>query len=253
VGRLAGARSFVAVSTTEPSPVAETTLRLLIVDDDPLVRDALRAAMAGTRGILIAGEAADGDAAIAALGDCRPQVILLDGEMPGVDTVTITRRLRERDPSVHVVVFSSRDDDERGIRGLRAGAVGFLVKDVTSDALVRSLQGVLRGEAAVSRALALKIVQHLRDVPDAGRGMRPVLSPLTSREWEVLDLICAGRSTDAMADELGLATETVRSHVKRVLAKLGVVSRAEAAAMAERLRAVDGDWLQTPVGEEVER
>jgi two-component system nitrate/nitrite response regulator NarL len=240
------------VNSAEPSPVVETTLRLLIVDDDPLVRAALRTAMASTRGILIAGEVADGDAAIAALGDCRPQVILLDGEMPGVDTVTITRRLRERDPNVHVVVFSSQEDDERGIRGLRAGAVGFLVKDVSGDALVRSLQGVLRGEAAVSRALALKIVQYLREMPDAGRGMRPVWSPLTSREWEVLDLICAGRTTSAMAQELGLAPETVRSHVKRVLAKLGVTSRADAAAVAERLRAVDGDWSAPPVGEELE-
>lgn len=241
------------MSTIEPTAPADTALRLLIVDDDPLVRDALRATMHGSGGITIAGEVASGDDAINALDECRPDVVLLDGEMPGVDTVAITRQLREHDPNVHVVVFCSEDNEELGIRGLRAGAVGFLVKDVTNDALVRSLHGVLRGEAAVSRSLALKIVQYLRDTPDAGRGMRPVWSPLTSREWEVLDLICAERSTTEMAGDLGLAVETVRTHVKRVLAKLGVDSRAEAAAMAERLRAVDGDWSAPPGPEEVKR
>lgn len=241
------------MSTTEQSTAAETELRLLIVDDDPLVRGALRVAMDGSPGIRIAGEVADGEAAIAAVSTCHPDVILLDGEMPGLDCVTITRRLREQDPNVHVVVLSSGDDDEAGIRGLRAGAVGFLVKDVTSDALVRSLHGVLRGEAAVSRSLALKIVQYLRDMPDAGRGMRPVWSPLTSREWEVLDLMSAHRSTEEIAGDLGLSVETVRTHIKRVLSKLGVRSRAEAAEVAERLRAVDGDWSAPPTGEEGQR
>ncbi len=156
------ARSFLAVSSTEPSTVTGE-LRLLIVDDDPLVRGALRDAMRDSVGISVAGEVADGQAALAAVTECRPDVVLLDGGMPGLDTATLTRMLRERVPDVHVVVFSTADDAELGIRGLRAGAVGFLVKDVTSEALVRSLHGVLRGEAAVSRALALKIVQSLSD------------------------------------------------------------------------------------------
>jgi DNA-binding NarL/FixJ family response regulator len=234
------------VSTQESPSVAGSTLRLLIVDDDPLVRNALRAAMDGSDGIQIAGEAVDGDAAIAAALDCRPDVVLLDGELPGLDVVTITRRLREAVPGVHVVVFSSGADDALGIRGLRAGAVGFLVKDLTSDALARSLHGVLRGEAAVSRALSLKIVDYLRDVPDTGQGMRPVWSPLTSREWEVLDLICAGRTTEEVATELELSSETVRTHVKRVLSKLGARSRAEAIEIAGQLRAVEGDWSAPP-------
>ena len=111
---------------------------------------------------------------------------------------------------------------------------------------MRSLQGVLRGEAAVSRSLALKIVQYLRDMPDAATGMRPVSSPLTSREWEVLDLLCAQRSTEEIAGDLGLSAETVRTHIKRVLAKLGVRSRAEAVAAANRLRAIDGDMEEEP-------
>jgi NarL family two-component system response regulator LiaR len=234
------------VSTRESSAIADSVLRLLIVDDDPLVRSALRAAMNRTEGIEVAGEAVDAEAAIAAALECRPDVVLLDGEIPGLDVVTMTRRLREAVPDVHVVVFSNADDEALSIRGLRAGAVGFLVKDLTSDALARSLQGVLRGEAAVSRALALKIVDYLRDMPDAGHGMRPVWSPLTSREWEVLDLICLGRSTEEVARELDLSTETVRTHVKRVLAKLGARSRAEAVEIAGQLRAVEGDWSEPP-------
>jgi DNA-binding NarL/FixJ family response regulator len=235
------------VSTTaEPPQTIKTGLRLMIVDDDPLVRGALRAAMHGSGGIRVVGEIADGESAIAAAADCRPDVILLDGEMPGIDFVTLTRRLREEEPGAAVVVFSSEADDELGIRGLRAGAVGFLVKDVDSDALVRSLQGVLRGEAAVSRSLALKIVQYLRDMPDAATGMRPVSSPLTSREWEVLDLLCAHRSTVEIAGDLGLSAETVRTHIKRVLSKLGVRSRMEAVEVANRLRAIDGDMEEEP-------
>lgn len=234
------------MSTKESSAVAGRTLRLLIVDDDPLVRSALRATLDGSDGIHVAGEAVDADAAIAVAVECHPDVVLLDGEIPGLDIVTVTRRLREAVPDVHVVVFSNGDDEALGIRGLRAGAVGFLVKDLTSDALARSLHGVLRGEAAVSRSLALKIVDYLRDLPDAGSGMRPVWSPLTSREWEVLDLICAGRSTEEVAKELALSTETVRTHVKRVLSKLGARSRAEAVEIAGQLRAVEGDWSEPP-------
>jgi len=234
------------VSPTQPSAGGRGDLRLLIVDDDPLVRSALRSDMDERRGIHVAGSVADAEAAIAAVVECRPDVVLLDGELPGPDTATLTRRMRRRAPDVHIVVFSSDADDETGIRGLRAGAVGFLTKDVTTEALARSLRGVLRGEAAVSRALALKIVQHLRDMPDAGRGMRPVWSPLTSREWEVLDLVCASRSTRAMAADLGLSVETVRTHVKRVLAKLGARSRADAAEIAGRLRAVEGEWSRPP-------
>jgi len=224
-------------------------VRLLIVDDDPLVRDAIRAATARSAGIQIAGEAADGEAALAAVAECRPDVVLLDGAIGGLDIVTLTRRIRDQWPDVDVVVFSSEADDEMGIRGLRAGAVGFLVKDLTGDALVRSLHGLGRGEAAVSRALARRIVEDLRATPGAARRMPPASSALTAREWEVLDLICSGRTTDAIAEELGLAIESGRADVKRVLAKLGVASLGEAAQVAGRLRAVERDRTDPPRGE----
>jgi DNA-binding NarL/FixJ family response regulator len=234
------------VSTIEPAAAPPGTLRLLIADDDPLVRGALRRALDGSSGIQVAGEAVDGEDVIATALECRPDVVLLDGALPGMDAATLTRRLRDRVPGLHVVVFSTEDDEELGIRGLRAGAVGFLVKDVPDDALARSLHGILQGEAAVSRSLALKIVEYLRDIPEAARGMRPVRSPLTSREWEVLDLICAGQTTEQIAGELGLSTETVRTHVKRILSKLRVRSRAEAVEIAGRLRAVEADWPHAP-------
>jgi two-component system, NarL family, response regulator LiaR len=234
------------MTAPESPTVADSDLRLLIVDDDPLVRGALRAALRDGSGIFVVGEAIDGAGAIARAAECQPDVVLLDGEIPGLDIALVTRQLHELNPDARVVVFSGDSDAEKGIRDLRAGAVGFLVKDVDNDALARSLHGVLRGEAAVSRSLALKIVQYLRTMPDAGRGMRPVWSPLTSREWEVLDLVCAGAGSEAIAAELHLSVETVRTHVKRVLAKLGAHSRAEAIEIAGRLRAVDGDWSTPP-------
>ncbi len=111
---------------------------------------------------------------------------------------------------MQVVVFS-RGRRASSASAACARAVGFLVRDVDSDALVRSLHGVLRGEAAVSRSLALKIVQHLRDMPDAGRGMRPVSSPLTPREWQVLDLLCSERTNGEIAGDRGLSADTVRT------------------------------------------
>jgi len=121
--------------------------------------------------------------------------------------------------------------------GLRAGASGFLAKSVGVDALPRALRGAKAGEAVVSRRMAMRVIEGLRKVREDGSGMRPVRSRLTSREWEVLDLLCDGRSTEDVADTLVLSAETVRSHVKNVLRKLGVSSRREAVEAARRMRA----------------
>lgn len=219
-----------------PSPV-DGALRVLVVDDDPLVRRALRDALAQQRGFLVAGEAEDGGEAISMALERRPDVVLMDVDLPVVDGVTATLRIRRQAPTVQVVMLSTIVDDELGLLGLRAGASGFLSKELSVDALARSLRGVTRGEAAISRALALKLIERLRRTPERASGMRPVQSSLTSREWQVLDLMCAGASTEGIADELVLSIETVRSHIKHILAKLGAHSRAEAVEAAARLRA----------------
>ena len=124
-----------------------------------------------------------------------------------------------------------------GIVGLQAGASGFLNKDLNIDALPRAVFGALQGEAAISRSMSTRLLEQLRRRPDTtAQGMRPVRSQLTSREWEVLDLVCERKTTDAMAAELFLSPETVRSHVKSIYRKLGVNSRDDAIARAAELR-----------------
>ena len=140
------------------------------------------------------------------------------------------------EPGICIVILSSTEDQEVGLMGLRAGASGFLAKSVGVEALPRALRGAKAGEAVVSRRMAMRVIEGLRKVREDGSGMRPVRSRLTSREWEVLDLLCDGRSTEDVADTLVLSAETVRSHVKHVLGKLGVHTRAEAVEAAERLR-----------------
>ena len=120
--------------------------------------------------------------------------------------------------------------------GLRAGATGFLSKEVDIDILPRALTGALDGEAVISRKLSRQLVDQIRRMPEGTTGMRPVKSPLTPREWEVVDQLCEEKSTAEIADALVLSTETVRSHVKSILRKLNVSSREEAVAAAQAMR-----------------
>lgn len=127
-----------------------------------------------------------------------------------------------------------------GFVGLRAGAAGYLSKDLDVDVLPQALEGTRSGEAAISRRLSMRLIEQLRRVPEASTGMRPVKSPLTPREWEVVDLLYEGRTTEEIADVLVLSTETVRSHIKNLMRKLGASSRAEAVALAHRMRGGSG-------------
>jgi two-component system, NarL family, response regulator LiaR len=234
--------------TAPPAPPNDEPLRILVADDDPIVRRALRSALDEQPDLSFSGEARDGDEAVAMAVADPPDVVLMDIDMPTVDGVTATARIRRETVGVEVVILSSAGDDELALLSLRAGAAGFLAKDVPAAALARALRGVTRGEAAISRTLSLRLVERLRRAPERTDGMRPVQSSLTSREWQVLDLLCAGRSTDDIAGELFVSTETVRSHVKHVLGKLGAHSRAEAVAIATRVRldeATQGESAET--------
>jgi DNA-binding NarL/FixJ family response regulator len=133
-------------------------------------------------------------------------------------------------------MLTSTDEEEMGMLGLRAGAVGFLSKDLDIDVLPRALQGALEGEAVISRQLGMRLLEHLRSSSEGGIGMRPIKSPLTAREWEVIDLLDQGMTTDQIAETLVLSSQTVRSHVKNILRKLDARSREEAVAIAQRMR-----------------
>lgn len=212
-------------------------VRVLVADGDPLVHTALRRAAARDPRIHMAGQTADAYEAIGLVRRLRPDVILLDADLPGPDVVSVTRRIHGVAPEVRVVVLANGADEEHALLGLRAGAVGILRRGVTMDALARSLVAVTRGEAAISRRLSAALMRRVCESPRPGLGLRPVRSDLTAREWHVLDLMCAGYGTSAIADQLEMSVQTVRSHMRSVFLKLGVHSREEAIDACRRLRA----------------
>jgi DNA-binding NarL/FixJ family response regulator len=163
--------------------------------------------------------------------------VVVDPELPDMTGLEFVRSVHRAAPRVAVLLLSSLDDDELAIRALREGANGYLSKRLSLEILPRIVRSMAAGEAVVTRKLTMRLVERLREIPETGAGLRPVRSALSSREWEVLDLICAGTGTRGIAQDLGLSVETVRSHVKRILRKLGAHSREEAARIAAQLLA----------------
>ncbi len=223
-----------AVAGAERNSTA--TLDVLIVDDDPLARQAIRAAIEREDDLKVCGEATTGQEGVELARTCDPDVVVMDLTMPGLDGIAATRKILEENPDSKVVVFSATTDDELGLLALRAGAVGYLTKGIDLGVLPRVVRGVANGEAAITRRLGAKVLERFRLLAEGADGMRPVRSPLTPREWEVLDLLCSAASTEEIAEQLDLSVETVRSHIKHILRKLGVHSRAEAVMAAEEIR-----------------
>jgi DNA-binding NarL/FixJ family response regulator len=210
-------------------------MRVIVADDDPFARRMIKDALQRADVIVIA-EAHNGYEAVELCLHYRPDVVVMDVVMPEIDGIAATRRILKEIPEQRIVMLTSTDEEEMGILGLRAGAVGFLSKDLDIDVLPRALRGALDGEAVISRRMGMRLVEHLRRTPEGTTGMRPVKSPLTAREWEVIDLLYEGMSTEQIADTLVLSSETVRSHVKNILRKLNARSRAEAVEAAQRMR-----------------
>jgi NarL family two-component system response regulator LiaR len=214
-------------------------LRVLVVDDDPLVRRSIRDVLRPA-GMLVIGEAEDGRDALRAARYYKPDIILLDVMMPGVDGITALEQL-VADPHVDakIVILSVRGEHDLGYVALRMGAIGYLNKDLELGVLPRVLQDVADGGAALSRNFTADLARRLRDLPEGEIGTRPVQSVLTTREWEIVDQLCLGRSTEAIADAFVLSAETVRTHVKNIMRKLDVHSRAEVVELVQRLRRGD--------------
>jgi two-component system, NarL family, response regulator LiaR len=215
----------------------DARLRAVIADDDPFARRVVRDVLERA-GVLVIAEARDGRQAVELTLHHLPDVVVMDLVMPGFDGIMATRQIHRQLPEQLVIVLTGAgsDDDELGLMALRAGAAGFLSKDVEIEALPRALEGLRQGQAAISRELTLSLIERLRETPDDTSGLRPVKSPLTAREWEVIDLLKESKTTDQIADELVLSPETVRSHVKNILRKLKVSSRQEAVAIADEMR-----------------
>ena len=209
--------------------------QVVLAAQDPLVRRALRATLEGG-GFDVIAETADGPEAIKLVSERRPDLALVDLNLHGADGLDVAERITRDTPHVRVVVLSGTDDDTVAMKALRAGAHGYLMKDIELESLPRALSGVLSGEAAISRRLAMRLITELRRAPQGGRGMRPIVSDLTEREWQVLDLLTTGASTSEIAIDLVLSPETVLTHVKNILKKLGVHSRKDAVRMIDDLR-----------------
>jgi DNA-binding NarL/FixJ family response regulator len=213
----------------------DAAIRVVLADGDPLARRTIRDALQRD-GITVVAEATSGREAIELAGFYRPDAVVMDAKLPEVDGVEATRTIHDRSPDTCIVLLASEPDDSLGLRALRAGAAGYMSKAVDPEVLPRVLRGAVEGEAAISRRLAMSLIESFRRAPRGGSGFRPVRSELTDREWEVLDLLSAGAGTEDIARTLVLSTETVRSHLKNLYRKLGVRSREEATEAARRLR-----------------
>jgi two-component system nitrate/nitrite response regulator NarL len=218
---------------------------VVVVDDDHDLRATVRSAMQAA-GFTIIAEADNGRDAIDLALHFRPEVLVMDVVMANIDGIAATRAISHRAPGVRVLLLTGSDDEELGLLGLRAGAAGHLVKGLPMGQLVDAVRRVAHGEPVVGAAVTWRLIERLRALPDGGRGVRPVRSALTPREWEVLDLMCAGMGVDQISDQLVLARDTVRTHVKRILRKLGAHTQAEAVEIANDIRATFVPGRQGP-------
>jgi DNA-binding NarL/FixJ family response regulator len=202
--------------------------RVLVVDDQALVRQGLRLLL-DLGGVEVAGEAADGESAVTAVADLAPDVVLMDLRMPGMGGVEATRRIASR---TRVIALTTFDTDENVAEVLRAGAVGFLLKDVTSEGLVEAVRRAAAGEPVVAPAVLARIMGHFAAQPPVPPVLPPGLAELSEREREVLARIGAGRSNTEIAEELFISMATVKTHVRHIFAKLDLRDRAQAVVVA---------------------
>ena len=207
-------------------------IRVLIADDHAVVRQGLQTFLALQDDIEVVGEAADGEQAVASAERLRPDVALMDLVMPRLDGIEAIRRIRRASPDTRVIVLTSFVDQDRMIPAVRAGAAGYLLKDVEPQELVRAIRTVRDGEALLHPAVAARLMEEV-----ARDGDRPAV--LTDREREVLVLMARGHANKRIAHELGVSEKTVKTHVSNILAKLGVSDRTQAALYAVREGLVD--------------
>jgi DNA-binding NarL/FixJ family response regulator len=216
---------------------ATMPVRVLIVDDQALFREALATLLEVRPEIRVVGEAANGAEALDRVAALRPDVVLMDLHMPVLDGIGATRRVRVEHPDVQVLALTTFDDDEDVFAALRAGAVGYLLKDVSSDRLVEALLAARRGESVLQPSVAAKLVARFARMTDGEAAPRPqpLVVPLSERELEVLRLLAEGSSNREIASALFLAEGTVKNHVTNVLGKLGARDRTQAALRGKAL------------------
>ncbi|MFO7634148.1 MAG: response regulator transcription factor [Caldilinea sp.] len=209
---------------------AASNIRVLIVDDHAIVRRGIRALLSEAGGFSVVGEVDTGQAAVLAAVETQPDVILMDLLMPGMDGIEATRQITSHQPDTRVLVLTSFAADNKVFPAIKAGAVGYLLKDSSPDELVRAIHQVHRGEPALHPSIARKLLQEVARPVER----EPAPEALTPRELAVLRLIAQGLSNQEIADRLVVSEATVRAHVSRILGKLHLASRTQAALYAVR-------------------
>lgn len=212
------------------------SIQILIADDQSLFREGLRTLLEVQPDFNVVGEAADGDEAIHLAGILHPDVILMDVRMPGIDGVAATRRLKVAQPNCRVIILTTFDDDEYVFDGLRAGAVGYLLKDAPSEKLFEAIRATAKGESFLLPSVAAKVVAEFNRLADlAPTRLKDLIVPLSERELEIMRLIARGASNKQIANQLVIAEGTVKNHITNILNKMGVTDRTQAALKARDL------------------
>jgi two-component system, NarL family, response regulator LiaR len=215
------------MTMTSPKPI-----RVMLVDDHTMVRKGLATFLKVFDDLELAGEAADGEEAIQLCAEILPDVVLMDLVMPGVEGAVVTRHIRRQFPTVQVIVLTSFKEEKRIHDALQAGAIGYLLKDVSAEELAQAIRAAYAGRSTLSPVALQTMVQAAMRPPTPGHD-------LTEREWAVLALLVAGMNNTEIAEKLVVSPSTIKSHVSHILQKLDVSSRTEAAAFAVRHNMVD--------------
>jgi len=214
-------------------------IRVLIADDHAIVRNGIAALLATEKDIEVIGEASNGKEAVFAVQELQPDVILMDLVMPEMDGIQAIQQIRIKDPQARILVMTSFATDEMVFPAIKSGALGYLLKDSSPEELVTAIHQVFRGEPSLHPQIARRVLQEISQPPTQTR----TEEPLTEREVEVLKLIARGMSNQEIAEQLVISETTVRTHVSRILGKLHLASRTQAAlyALKEGLAELDDE------------
>jgi DNA-binding NarL/FixJ family response regulator len=213
-----------------------TPISILIVDDQSLFREGLRTLLSVQPEFKVVGEAGNGEEALRLAAGLHPAVVLMDLRMPVLDGVTTTRRMRSLLPDCRVIVLTTFDDDEYVFEGLRAGAVGYLLKDVSSEKLYEAIRAAARGEYFLLPSITTKVMEEFSRLSElVPEPIEPAADPLSARELEILNLVATGASNKEIASNLVIAEGTVKNHLTNILSKLGVKDRVQAVLKAKEM------------------
>lgn len=206
----------------------EATIKILIADDHPLIRQGLRVIIEAQPDLELVGEASNGEQAVQQALTLHPDIVIMDLQMPVMDGLSATREIAQADPQAQVLVLTSFPDDDNVYTAIKAGAMGFLLKDSSADYLLDAIRTVSRGESVLHPTIARKLMQEIKQPPK----LPPTTEPLTPREVQVLGCLAQGMANSQIANELSVSVRTVSAHIRNILDKLHLANRTQAALYA---------------------